>query len=182
MWSGTQENYSTIKKEILAIVLCIQKFQEYVFNKKNFFFMLIAKVQKKFFKKMFKILFQSRYFLNGKRSCHFLILKLNLSKVIQTLFLIFLSREFLQGKWALKSPNPVQKPQKPSMQCLQSNKKSPILKPKIDSKFLKTFFQTSPNQHLLKRHLQVKTSNIWLRPMWWRYRFLNLFIFQTLKN
>ena len=34
IWSGPQENYSTIKKEILAIVLCIQKFQEDVFNKK----------------------------------------------------------------------------------------------------------------------------------------------------
>ena len=34
IWSGPQENYSTVKKEILAIVLCIQKFQSDVFNKK----------------------------------------------------------------------------------------------------------------------------------------------------
>ena len=34
IWSGPQENYSIIKKEILAIVLCIQNFQEYVFNRK----------------------------------------------------------------------------------------------------------------------------------------------------
>ena len=34
IWSGPQINYSTIKKEILAIVLCIQKFQSDVFNKK----------------------------------------------------------------------------------------------------------------------------------------------------
>ena len=34
IWSGPQENYSTIKKEILAIVSCIQKFQEDVFNRK----------------------------------------------------------------------------------------------------------------------------------------------------
>ena len=33
VWSGLQENYSTVKKEILAIVLCIQKFQSDVFNK-----------------------------------------------------------------------------------------------------------------------------------------------------
>ena len=54
--------------------------------------MLIAKVQKKFFKKMFKILFQNKFLSNGKRSCQFFILKLNLSKVIQTLFLIFYHR------------------------------------------------------------------------------------------
>ena len=34
IWSGPQMNYSTVKKEILAIVLCIQKFQSDVFNKK----------------------------------------------------------------------------------------------------------------------------------------------------
>ena len=27
-WSDTQKNYSTIKKEILSIVLCITKFQD----------------------------------------------------------------------------------------------------------------------------------------------------------
>ena len=37
IWSGTQENYSTVKKEILAIVLCIQKFQSDVFNKNLFY-------------------------------------------------------------------------------------------------------------------------------------------------
>lgn len=34
IWSGPQENYSTVKKEILTIVLCIQNFQEDIFNKK----------------------------------------------------------------------------------------------------------------------------------------------------
>ena len=34
IWSGPKINYSTVKKEILAIVLCIQKFQSDVFNKK----------------------------------------------------------------------------------------------------------------------------------------------------
>ena len=36
IWTGPQINYSTVKKEILAIVLCIQKFQSEVFNKKFF--------------------------------------------------------------------------------------------------------------------------------------------------
>ena len=34
IWNGSQENYSTVKKKILAIISCIQKFQEDVFNKK----------------------------------------------------------------------------------------------------------------------------------------------------
>lgn len=32
-WSSTQLNYITIKKEILAIVLCITKFQDHLFSK-----------------------------------------------------------------------------------------------------------------------------------------------------
>ena len=34
VWSGPQLNYSIVKKELLAIVLCIQKFQSDIFNKK----------------------------------------------------------------------------------------------------------------------------------------------------
>ena len=37
IWIGPQLNYSTVKKDILAIVLCIQKIQSDVFNKKNSF-------------------------------------------------------------------------------------------------------------------------------------------------
>ena len=34
IWTGPRINYSIVKKEILAIVLCIQKFQSEVLNKK----------------------------------------------------------------------------------------------------------------------------------------------------
>ena len=34
VWHGSQQKYSTIKKEILAIVLCIFKFQDDLFIKK----------------------------------------------------------------------------------------------------------------------------------------------------
>ena len=34
LWHGTQQKYSTIKKEILAIVLCISKSQDDLFIKK----------------------------------------------------------------------------------------------------------------------------------------------------
>ncbi|RDY05954.1 Enzymatic polyprotein, partial [Mucuna pruriens] len=34
IWHLSQQKYSTVKKEILSIVLCVQKFQDDVFNKK----------------------------------------------------------------------------------------------------------------------------------------------------
>jgi len=54
LWLGPQQNYSTIKKEILSIVLCISKFQDDLFTK-NSSYELIANQQKRFFKNMLKI-------------------------------------------------------------------------------------------------------------------------------
>ena len=34
IWLSTQQNYSTVKREILSIVLCVSKFQDDLFNKK----------------------------------------------------------------------------------------------------------------------------------------------------
>jgi len=34
VWNSAQKNYSTIKKEILSIVLCISKFQDDLLNQK----------------------------------------------------------------------------------------------------------------------------------------------------
>ena len=89
MWSGTQENYSTIKKEILAIVLCIQKFQEYVFNKK-FIFHVDCKSAKEILQKDVQNIVSKQIFSKWQAILSlFFIVKLNLPKVIQTLFLIF---------------------------------------------------------------------------------------------
>ncbi|GAV79394.1 hypothetical protein CFOL_v3_22859, partial [Cephalotus follicularis] len=33
-WNNTQRNYATVKKEILTIVLCVQKFQSNLLNQK----------------------------------------------------------------------------------------------------------------------------------------------------
>lgn len=33
-WNSTQKNYSTIKKQILSIVLCVNKFQEDLLNQR----------------------------------------------------------------------------------------------------------------------------------------------------
>ena len=66
------------QKEILAIVLSIQKLQSDVFNKKNSFYELIAKVPNRFCKKMFKIWLQNRFLSDSKPFYLFFIFKLNL--------------------------------------------------------------------------------------------------------
>jgi hypothetical protein len=54
------------KKKILSIVICITKFQSDLLNKKNSFFVLIVNLQKKFYKKMSKILLQNRFLPDDK--------------------------------------------------------------------------------------------------------------------
>ena len=51
IWNDTQKNYSTIKKEILAIVLCITKFQDDLINK-EFLLRVDCKAAKDVYKKM----------------------------------------------------------------------------------------------------------------------------------
>ena len=54
-WFGPQKNYSTIKKEILSIVLCISKFLDDLYNKK-FLLRIDCKLAKEILqKKMLKI-------------------------------------------------------------------------------------------------------------------------------
>ena len=50
IWNNAQLNYSTIKKEILYIVLCISKFQSDLLNQ-SFCYVLIAKVLNMLLKK-----------------------------------------------------------------------------------------------------------------------------------
>ena len=64
-WSATQQNHSTIKKEILSIILCVSKLQNDLFNQK-FLIRVDCKVLKKFYRKMFKILFSKRVLLDGR--------------------------------------------------------------------------------------------------------------------
>ena len=64
-WNDTQKNYSTIKKEILSIVLCIIKFQSDLLNQK-FLLRIDCKSAKEIYKKMFKILHQNRFLQDGK--------------------------------------------------------------------------------------------------------------------
>ena len=54
-------NYSTVKKEILVIVLCIQKFQSDVFNKKNPFKSLLQKCKRNLAKRCSKFSFKTDF-------------------------------------------------------------------------------------------------------------------------
>ena len=65
------------KKRFWQLFYSFKNFKK-MFLTRNFFFVLIAKVQNKFFKRMFKILFQNKYLQGGRLSCQFLTLKLNL--------------------------------------------------------------------------------------------------------
>ena len=54
LWLGPQQNYYTIKKEILSVVLCVSKFQDDLLYKK-FLISIDCKSPKKFFKRVLGI-------------------------------------------------------------------------------------------------------------------------------
>lgn len=72
-WNPAQKNYSTIKKEILAIVLSIHKFQLDILNKKNYFYELIVNLLKKFSSMMLKISLINKFLLDGSNPLCFLL-------------------------------------------------------------------------------------------------------------
>jgi len=88
LWHGPQQKYSTIKKEILAIVLCIAKFQDDLFIKK-FLLRIDCKSAREVLQKDVQNLVSKQYLPDGKQFYLHLTLKLNLSKELTILFLIF---------------------------------------------------------------------------------------------
>jgi len=96
LWHGPQQKYSTIKKEILAIVLCIAKFQDDLFIKK-FLLRIDCKSAREVLQKDVQNLVSKQYLPDGKQIYPHLTLKLNLSKEL-TILPDFLTREFLQGR------------------------------------------------------------------------------------
>ena len=65
VWNFAQINYSTIKKEILSVVLCISKFQSDLLNQK-FLLRIDCKSAKYVIEKMLKPLLQNIFWLDGK--------------------------------------------------------------------------------------------------------------------
>ena len=90
-------NYSTIKKEILAIVLCIQKFQSNVFNKK-FLLRVDCKSAKEILQKVVQNLVSKQIFARWQAILFVFDFEIEFIKGSSNILPDFLSREFLQGK------------------------------------------------------------------------------------
>ena len=97
VWSGPQINYSTVKKEILAIVLCIQKFQSDVFNKK-FLLRVDCKSAKEILQKDVQNLVSKQIFARWQAIVSVFDFEIEFIKGSSNFLPDFLSREFLQGK------------------------------------------------------------------------------------
>ena len=90
-------NYSTVKKEILAIVLCIQKFQSDVFNKK-FLLRVDCKSAKEILQKDVQNLVSKQIFARWQAILSVFDFEIEFIKGSSNVLPDFLSREFLQGK------------------------------------------------------------------------------------
>ena len=96
IWSNAQLNYSTIKKEILSIVLCISKFQSDLLNQK-FLLRIDCKSAKYVIKKDVENITSKHIFAKWQAILSvFFILILNILKDPKIPSLISLPREFLQ--------------------------------------------------------------------------------------
>ena len=97
-WSATQQNYSTIKKEILFIILCVSKFQNDLFNQ-NFLIRVDCKSAKEVLQKDVQNLVSKQSF--AQMAGYFLSVfdfDIEYIKGETNSILDFITREFLQGR------------------------------------------------------------------------------------
>jgi len=94
-WS--KQKYSTIKKEILAIVLCISKFQDDLFVK-IFLLRIDCKSAKEILQKDVENLVSKQIFVQWQAILSTFDFEIEFIKGIQNSLPDFLTREFLQGK------------------------------------------------------------------------------------
>ena len=95
-WNSTQQNYSTIKKEILAIVLCISKFQSDLLNQK-FLLRIDCKSAKDVLEKDVKNLASKQVFARWQAILCIFDFDIEFIKGSSNSLPDFLTREFLQG-------------------------------------------------------------------------------------
>jgi hypothetical protein len=96
-WTGPQLNYSTIKKEILAIVLCIMKFQDDLFSK-PFVLKTDCKSAKSVLQKDVKNLVSKHIFARWQALLACFDFEIMHIEGTKNALPDFLTREFLQGK------------------------------------------------------------------------------------
>jgi len=97
LWHGPQQKYSTIKKEILPIVLCISKFQDDLFIKK-FLLRIDCKSAKEVLQKDVQNLVSKQIFARWQAILSPFDSEIELIKGVNNSLPDFLTREFLQGK------------------------------------------------------------------------------------
>ena len=102
LWVGAQTNYSTIKKEILAIVLCVTKFQDDLYFKK-FLLRIDCKSAKEILQKDVKNLVSKQIFARWQAILSAFDFEIEFIKGSTNSLPDFLTREFLQGKSDTKS-------------------------------------------------------------------------------
>ena len=96
-WNNTQSKYSTIKKELLSIVLCITKFEDDLFCK-NFLLRIDCKAAKSVLEKDVKNLVSKHIFARWQALLSNFDFTIEFIKGESNSLPDFLSREFLQGK------------------------------------------------------------------------------------
>jgi hypothetical protein len=96
VWNAAQQNYSTIKKEILSIVLCISKFQDDLLNKK-FLVRVDCKSAKDVLFKDVENLASKQIFARWQAILSIFYFNIEYIKGESNSIPDFLTREFLQG-------------------------------------------------------------------------------------
>jgi len=97
LWHGPQQKYSTIKKEILAIVLCVSKFQDDLYIKK-FLLRIDCKSAEEVLQKDVQNLVSKQIFARWQAILSAFDFEIEFIKGSNNSLPDFLTREFLQGK------------------------------------------------------------------------------------
>ena len=95
-WNETQKKYSTVKKEVLAIVLCISKLQNDLINK-TFVLRIDCKSAKEILEKDVKNIVSKQIFARWQSILSCFDFKIEFIKGVNNSIPDFLTREFLQG-------------------------------------------------------------------------------------
>ena len=96
-WSATQQNCSTIKKEILSIILCVSKFQNDLFNQK-FLIQVDCKSAKEALQKDVQNLVSKQSFARWQAILSVFDFDIEYIKGETNFIPDFLTHEFLQGR------------------------------------------------------------------------------------
>ena len=96
-WNSAQQNYSTVKKEVLAIVLCVSKFQSDLLNQK-FLIRVDCKSAKDILQKDVKNLASKQIFARWQAILSVFDFEIEYLKGTSNSLPDYLTREYLQGK------------------------------------------------------------------------------------